>query len=51
MAEHAFERAPVILKAAGDDGDITPAAVLIAHELQAERGGLFTLVGHAPGAV
>ena len=47
MPEGALKTAAVILKAAGGDGDITPAAAAVAHKLKAERGGLLALGGHA----
>ena len=43
MPEGALKTAAVILKAAGDDGDITPAAAAVAYKFKAERRGLLAL--------
>ena len=47
MPEGALKAAAVILKAAGYDGDIPPAAAAVAHKFKAERRGLLALGGHA----
>ena len=47
MPEGAFKAAAVILKAAGNDGNIPPAAAAVTHKFKAERRCLLTLGGHA----